>query len=52
MQKVQMSVAVENTRSRAVCERLGMVLEGIITNEEKIGERILDHAIYGLYREN
>ena len=50
MEKVQISAAKDNMASRAVCERLDMNLEGIITNKEKIGERILDHAIYGLHR--
>jgi len=50
MHKVQISAAEENLPSRSVCERLGMQLEGIITNKEKIGERILNHAIYGLHR--
>jgi ribosomal-protein-serine acetyltransferase len=46
--KIQISVAVDNQPSRKVCERLGMKLEGIITNSENINGRILDHAIYGL----
>ena len=50
MHKVQIAAAEENIASRAVCERLGMTLEGIITNREKIGERILNHAIYALHR--
>jgi len=49
MEKVQLSAAVENTPSRKVAERAGMVLEGIVTNQEKVGERILDHAIYGIH---
>lgn len=49
MHKVQISAAEDNKPSRAVCERLGMTLEGIITNREKIGDRILNHAIYGLH---
>jgi len=49
MKKVQISAAKENKASRAVCERLGMTLEGIITQREKIQDRILDHAIYGIY---
>ncbi|MDC5839277.1 MULTISPECIES: GNAT family N-acetyltransferase [Vibrio oreintalis group] len=50
MEKVQLSAAVENRASRSVAERSGMTLEGVITNQEKIGERILDHAIYGIHR--
>ncbi len=48
MQKVQLRAAVKNYPSRAVAERLGMTLEGIITRSEKIQGRILDHAVYAL----
>ena len=51
MSKVEMCVASDNKPSRAVCERLGMSLEGTITNAEFVQGRILDHAIYGLHRE-
>ena len=49
MEKVQIAAADGNAKSRAVCERLGMKLEGIITNRERIGDRILNHAIYGIH---
>ncbi|MDW6005062.1 GNAT family N-acetyltransferase [Vibrio mangrovi] len=49
MEKVQISAAEDNLPSRAVCERLGMKLEGIISHQEKVGDRILSHAIYGIY---
>ena len=48
LEKVEIAAATENTRSRAVCERLGMELEGIITNYEKVGNQIYDHAVYAL----
>ena len=50
MEKVQIAAAEGNLPSRAVCERLGMQLEGIITNREKVGDRVLNHAIYGIHR--
>lgn len=50
MDKVQIAAAEDNTLSRAVCERLGMTLEGIISNREKVGLRVLSHAIYGIHR--
>jgi len=50
MHKVEISAATENSASRAVCERLGMKLEGIISNAENLNGRIVDHAIYGLHR--
>ena len=49
MQKIQISVAENNTTSRAVCERLNMKFEGIITNSEKVGDNILSHAIYAVH---
>ena len=48
LEKVQLSAAVENIASRKVAERAGMALEGVLTNQEKIGSRILDHAFYGI----
>jgi ribosomal-protein-serine acetyltransferase len=50
LEKVQLSAAEENLSSRAVAERLGMRLEGIITNAEAIDDRIVNHAVYGLLR--
>ncbi len=47
--KVQVSVAAENLPSRAVCERLGMQLEGVISHREKVGDRILSHAVYAAF---
>ncbi|UIP27537.1 GNAT family N-acetyltransferase [Photobacterium sp. TLY01] len=52
MEKVVISAAVDNTASRAVAERLGMTLEGVITRSENLNGRILDHAIYALQRDS
>jgi len=43
-----LGAAEDNAASRAVCECLGLKLEGIITNNEEVGDRVLDHAIYGI----
>ncbi|MUK49948.1 GNAT family N-acetyltransferase [Aliivibrio fischeri] len=51
LNKIQISAAVGNQPSRAVCERLGMTLEGIITSSENLNGRIIDHAIYGLIKD-
>ncbi|EGU34297.1 GNAT family N-acetyltransferase [Vibrio scophthalmi] len=48
--KVELAAAVDNLPSRKVAERTGMKLEGIITNSEKVGDRILDHAIYAIHK--
>lgn len=50
MDKVQISAATENYPSRGVCERLGLTLEGIITQAGNLNGRIVDHAVYGLSR--
>jgi ribosomal-protein-serine acetyltransferase len=50
MKKVKISAAKENRPSRAVCERLGMRLQGILPNQEKIDDRMLSHAIYVILR--
>lgn len=52
LDKVQISVATENVRSRSICERLGMNLEGIITNRERVKDKVLDHAIYGFHEKD
>jgi len=48
IEKIQISAGVDNLPSRNICERLGMKLEGIISNSENLNGRIIDHAIYGL----
>lgn len=50
IQKIEISVAVDNLPSRKVCERLGMQLEGTITRSENLNGRIVDHCVYGLQR--
>jgi ribosomal-protein-serine acetyltransferase len=50
MHKIEISAATENLASRAVCERLGMKLEGVISNAENLNGRMVEHAIYGLHR--
>ncbi len=50
MMKVQIAAATGNHRSRAVAERLGGVLEGVITRAEVVNGVTLDHAVYGIYR--
>ncbi len=49
MEKIQINVGTENFKSQAVCFRLGAVLEGTISNCERIGDRILSHNIYAIY---
>lgn len=51
MEKVQIAAATGNQRSRKICERLGFSLEGIITRAENLNGKVVDHAVYGLGRE-
>ena len=48
VQKVEIAAATENFPSRNVCERLGLKLEGVITNAERVNDYIYDHAVYGI----
>jgi len=48
LKKIQIAVGEHNLPSCKVCERLGMTLQGIITNHENLNGRIINHAIYGL----
>lgn len=48
LNKVEISCAVENTRSRAVAERLGFTQEGILRQADRLRERYVDDVFYGL----
>lgn len=48
MEAVQASVAEKNIRSRQVCERLNMNLEGVISNMERLHGEVINHAVYSL----
>jgi len=50
LNRVTIECASENMRSRAIPERLGFRLEGIIRAAERLQNRHVDHAIYGLLR--
>lgn len=50
LSKIEIKAAVDNRASRAIPERLGFTLEGIITQSERVGDRIVDHAVYGLQK--
>ncbi|HEX4999398.1 MAG TPA: GNAT family protein [Terriglobia bacterium] len=48
LNRVAIHCAVGNTRSRAVPERLGFTFEGILREGEKLYDRYVDLAMYGM----
>jgi len=50
LNRVQINCNVENTRSRAIPERLGFTLEGTLRQTELLNGEFGDWAVYGLLR--
>lgn len=48
LNRVEIRVAVENTRSRAIPERLGFVEEGVLRQAERLGESFEDSVVYSM----
>jgi ribosomal-protein-serine acetyltransferase len=48
LNRVTIEAAVDNARSRAVPERLGFTHEGTLRDAGRVGERTMDHAVYGM----
>ena len=44
--RVEIRAGVTNLRSRAIPERLGFRDEGVLRAAERIGTRVIDHAVY------
>jgi hypothetical protein len=50
LNRITIECATRNTRSRAIPERLGFKLEGIVRGIEWLHDCYVDHAMYGLLR--
>jgi ribosomal-protein-serine acetyltransferase len=48
LNRVMIQAAVENTRSRAIPQRLGFREEGTLREVERIGDRVLDDVVYAM----
>lgn len=50
LNRVTIECGSQNTRSRAIPERLGFKLEGIVREAQWLQDHFIDHAVYGLLR--
>jgi len=48
LNRVEIRVAVDNRKSRAIPERLGFVNEGVVREVEWLYDHFVDHVVYGM----
>lgn len=48
MDRLEIRAGTHNARSRAIPERLGFTFEGVARHAERVGDRVLDHAVYAM----
>ncbi|MEQ8277148.1 MAG: GNAT family protein [Deltaproteobacteria bacterium] len=51
LERIGLYAATDNTRSRAVAERCGLTLEGVLRHHEFVDDRFVDHAVYAILAE-